>query len=127
MENITTEEVMDRLDIFLAIFVKVDKFGWWYLERIQTDAGTNFIYNQFQEGISVRGVRLNLSEPDHQEISDQVEVKCQTLQTIAHSIMVQSTVSYEYIKFALMYMTHHIFTILQIKQLVNQDGEPTIA
>ena len=45
MENITTEEVMDRLDIFLAIFVKVDKFGWWYLERIQTDAGTNFIYN----------------------------------------------------------------------------------
>ena len=38
MENITTEEVMEKLDIFQAIFGKVDEFGWWYTERIQTDA-----------------------------------------------------------------------------------------
>ena len=40
MENITTEEFMDTLDIFQSIFGKVDEFGWWYLEEIQTDAGT---------------------------------------------------------------------------------------
>ena len=28
MENITTEEVMDKLDMFQAIFGKVNKFGW---------------------------------------------------------------------------------------------------
>ena len=28
MENITTEEVMDRLDMFQAIFGKVVEFDW---------------------------------------------------------------------------------------------------
>ena len=28
MENITTEEVMDKLDMFQARFLKVDEFGW---------------------------------------------------------------------------------------------------
>ena len=29
MENITTEEVMDKIDVFQARFGKVDEFGWW--------------------------------------------------------------------------------------------------
>ena len=29
MENITTEEVIDKLDLFQARFGKVDEFGWW--------------------------------------------------------------------------------------------------
>ena len=56
MENITTEEVMYKLYIFQGIFGKVDKFGWWDMERIQTDTGTQFTSKKFQEGLSVRGV-----------------------------------------------------------------------
>ena len=44
MENITTEEVMAKLDMFQVIFVRVDEFGWWYMERIQNDADTQFTY-----------------------------------------------------------------------------------
>ena len=33
---------MDNLDMFQAIFGKVDEFGWWYMERIQTESGTQF-------------------------------------------------------------------------------------
>ena len=40
MKNITTEEVMDKLDMFQARFVKVDEFCWWDMERIKIDAGT---------------------------------------------------------------------------------------
>ena len=40
MENITTKEVMDKLDMFQDSSWKLDKFGWWDIERIQTDAGT---------------------------------------------------------------------------------------
>ena len=29
MEKIATEDVMDKLDIFLFRFGKIDKFGWW--------------------------------------------------------------------------------------------------
>ena len=30
-ENITTAEVMDKLDMFQSIFGKIDEFGWWDL------------------------------------------------------------------------------------------------
>ena len=55
---IPTEEVMDKLDMFHEIFGKVYEFGWWDMEIIQTDAGTQFTSKDFQEGLSVRGVRL---------------------------------------------------------------------
>ena len=42
MEKITIEEVMDKLDMFQPRFGKIDKFGWWDLERISVDAGTQF-------------------------------------------------------------------------------------
>ena len=47
MENINTEEVMDKLDMFQAIIGKLDKFGWWHIERIQTDAGMQFTSKYF--------------------------------------------------------------------------------
>ena len=39
-ENITTAEVMDKLDMFQSRFGKIDQFGWWDLEIISADAGT---------------------------------------------------------------------------------------
>ena len=58
IENITTEEVMEKLDMFQARFAKVYEFGWWYMEIIQTDSGTKFTSVEFQEGLSVREVKL---------------------------------------------------------------------
>ena len=40
MEKITTEEFMDKLDMFQSKFSKIDEFGWWDLEIISADAGT---------------------------------------------------------------------------------------
>ena len=74
MKNIITEEVMEKIDTFQAIFGKVDEFGWWGMERIQTDAVMQFISREFQEGLYVREARLSLAEPDHHEINGQVEV-----------------------------------------------------
>ena len=39
MKNITTEEVMNRIDMFQERFGKVDEFGWWDMEIIQTESG----------------------------------------------------------------------------------------
>ena len=33
-DKITTEEVMDKLDMFQSRFGNIDEFGWWDLERI---------------------------------------------------------------------------------------------
>ena len=48
------------------------------------------------------------------------------LRTFAHSLMVHARVSKAYIHLALMYTTYHIFLVLPIKYLINEDGEPTI-
>ena len=42
MGKITTEEVMDNLDMFQSRFGKIDEFLWWGLEIISADAGTKF-------------------------------------------------------------------------------------
>ena len=49
MEKITTEEVMDKPDMFQSIFWKIDEFGWWDLENISEDAGTQFTSTEFKE------------------------------------------------------------------------------
>ena len=65
MENITTAEVMEKLDMFQSRFGKIDQFGWWDLERISADAGTQFTSTEFKEECQTRGVRLTLVAPEH--------------------------------------------------------------
>ena len=63
MENITTAEVLDKLDMFQYRFVKIDQFGWWYLEIISADAGTQFTSTEFKEECQICGVCLTLAAP----------------------------------------------------------------
>ena len=63
IEKITTEEVMDKLDMFQSRFGKIDEFGWWYLETISVDAGTQFTSMEFKEECQTRRVHLLLPAP----------------------------------------------------------------
>ena len=91
-EIITTEEMMDKLDRFQPIFGKIDKFGWWDLERISADTGTQFTIKDFKDECQTYGVHLTLLAMDHQEMNRQVEVTWRTLRTVAHSLMVHARV-----------------------------------
>ena len=73
MENISNEEVMEKLDMFQSIFGKVDEFGWWDMEIIKTDAGTEFASKEFWEGLSVCGVELALEAPDHKKMNGKLK------------------------------------------------------
>ena len=48
-----------------------------------------------------------------------------TLRTISHSLMLHAIVLEKYVHFVLMYRTDHIFPVLPIKDLINEDGDPT--
>ena len=48
MEKITTEDIMNKLDMFQSRFGKIGKFGWCDLERISADAGTQFTLAEFK-------------------------------------------------------------------------------
>ena len=47
---------MDKPDTFQARFRKADEFGWWDMEIIKADTGTQFNSKDFQEGLSVREI-----------------------------------------------------------------------
>ena len=68
---------------------------------------------------------MALAAPEHQEINGQVEVTWRTLSTVAHALMVHVRVPEVYVHFTLMYTTYHIFLVLPIKDLINEDGDPT--
>ena len=65
MDRITTEEVMDNLDMFQSRFLKIDGFGWWDLERISEDAGAQFTSTEFKEECQTCSVHLTLAAPEH--------------------------------------------------------------
>ena len=66
-----------------------------------------------------------LAGPEHQEMNGQFEVTWRTLHTVTHSLMVITRVPEVYVHFALMYTTYHIFPVLPIKDLINEDVDPT--
>ena len=101
MEKITTEEVMDKLDMFQSRFGKIDEFGWWYLERISAGSGTQFTSTEVKQECQNCGVHLTLAAPEHQEMNVQVEVTWRTLRTGAHSLMVHAIFSEAYIHFCI--------------------------
>ena len=119
MEKTTTEEVMDKLDMFQSRFGKIDQFVWWYLERISADAGTQFTPTEFKDECQTRGVRLELAAQEHQETNGQVEVTWRTLRTVARSLMLHARVPEVYVHFALIYTTDRIFPVIPIKALDN--------
>ena len=69
MENITTAEVMEKLDMFQSRFGKIDQFGWWDLERISSNADTQFTSTEFKDECQTRGFCLTLAAPEHQEMN----------------------------------------------------------
>ena len=65
-EEITTEEFMDKLDMFQSISGKIDEFGRWYLEIISVYSGTQFTVTNFKEEFQTCKVHLTLAAPEHQ-------------------------------------------------------------
>ena len=95
------------------------------LERISSDAGTQFTSTEFKQECQTCGVYLTLAASENKEMNRKVEVTWRTLRTIAHSLMVHARVLEAYIHFSLMDTTYHIFPVLPIKDMINKDGDPT--
>ena len=68
---------------------------------------------------------MKLAASEHQEIIGQGQVTWRTFCTVTHSLMVHARAPEVYVHFELMYTTYHIFPVLPIKDLINEDGDPT--
>ena len=77
---------------------------------------------KFKKDFQTCGVHFTLVGPEHQKINGQVQVTWRMLCTITHSLMVHVIVLEAYILFILMYTTDHIFPVLPIKDMINEDS-----
>ena len=111
--------------MFQNRFGKIDEFGWWDLERISEDAGTQFTFTEFKYECQICVVRIKLASTEHQEMNKQVKVTWRMLRTIARSLMVHAQFLEAYIHFTFMYTADHILPVLPIKDLINEHGDPT--
>ena len=57
---------MDKFGMFQSRFGKIDKFGWWELEIISSDAGMQFTSTEFQDKCQTCSVQLTLEAPENQ-------------------------------------------------------------
>ena len=89
------------------------------------DADTQFTSMEFKDECQTCGVSLTLAAPEYQDMNGQVEVTWRMLRIVAHALMVHARVTEVYVHFTLLYTTDHIFTVLPIKDLINEDGDTT--
>ena len=68
---------------------------------------------------------MTSAAPEHQGMTIQVEVTWRMLRTIAHLLMIHARVSEAYIHFTFMYTIDHTFRVLPIKDLINEESDPT--
>ena len=54
---------MDNMDMFQSSLGKIYEFGWWNLEIISADAGSQFTSAEFKEECQTCGVTLGLADP----------------------------------------------------------------
>ena len=79
---------------------------------------------EFKDEYQTGRVCLTLAAPEHQEMNRKVEVTWRTLHTLAYALMVHAIVLEVYVHFTLMYTTYHVLTVLPMKDLINEDGDP---
>ncbi|MGH7974694.1 MAG: hypothetical protein ACREBR_04150 [bacterium] len=100
------------------------EFGYLDLERVQTDAGSQFTSVKFKQEALQAGFRLTIAAPRHQEQNAYCERTWQTIRTIAHKMLLHARVGQQYTHHALMYATDHIFPAIPWKKL-NIDDRPS--
>ena len=66
---------MDKLDMFQSRFGRIDKFGWWDLETISADAGSQFTSTELKQECQTRGVDIRSSGTSENEWTGQIYIQ----------------------------------------------------
>ena len=112
--------------MFQYIFGKIDKFGWWYFEKVLEDAGTKFTSGGFQTRIPNLRCSFYVSssvesgnERTGQSDKENVDINFTLTQCTCKShISVYS--------FCIHVCNRSYFPLLPIKDLINKDGNPAM-
>jgi transposase InsO family protein len=99
-------------------------FEFFDIEKICTDAGSQFTSSDFKNFCRTKLITLSLAAPKKQSQNHLAERSWQTINKMARSMMVHARLPDQYYYHANLYASS-IFNILPIKDLTTGDGDPT--
>jgi hypothetical protein len=93
------------------------------IEFIRSDAGSQFISNEFHEYARTSGIKLGIAAPRHQEMNGVLERQWQTIQEMARTLLIGARLSMHFHYFASRHACH-LWERLPIRGLTTATGEP---
>ena len=119
MEDKSTEETIRKLEQWRRV-MKAQGFNTFIVLR--SDAGTNFVSEQFKKWCENEGIKLTVAGPKHQEQNAFVESAYKTVNGMAQSMLVQARLPLSFIHLALDYYVCEILLVLPAKGLKLDDS-----
>jgi len=119
----STKAVVKVLQQYQADNKPVSSFGYLDLERIRTDAGSQFTLGEFAEYCRKNHIHLSLAAPKKQYQNHLAERTWQTTSTIACTLLVHARLPDTFWYHAVVYATD-IFNVLPVQGLKNEEDCP---
>ena len=122
LDDKTTASVIKTIRQYTADCGSVDEFGYIDIEKIRSDAGTQFTSKEFQGFCRDERINLSLAAPKKQAQNHFAERTWQTVNNMARSMIVHARLPDSFLYHAIRYASA-VFNILPVKGLVNKDGK----
>ena len=124
MPNKSSQSVIDALTTFAAAHRLIRGFTFWDIEKIKSDAGTEFTSQEFEQFCAEKRVAVSFAPPKHQEGNHFAERTWQSLRKLAQCMLVHARLPDMYLYHALLHACN-VFNILPLKDLVTANGTVT--
>jgi transposase InsO family protein len=124
MPTKNSQSVIAILSTFAAEHWLIRGFTLWDIEKIKSDAGTEFTSQEFKQFCVEKRVAVSFAPPKHQEGNNFAERTWQSLRKLSQCMLVHAKLPDMYLYQALLHACN-VFTILPLKKLVTADGTVT--
>jgi len=119
----STKAVVSALTQYQADNKPASKYGYMNLDKIRSDAGSQFTSAEFAEYCRDHQIHLSLAAPKKQYQNHLVECTWQTTSTIAHTLLVHAKLPDTFWYHAMVYATD-IFNVLPVRGMKNEQYCP---
>jgi transposase InsO family protein len=123
LHNKSTKAVTTALQQYQADNKPAETFGFINLEKIRTDAGSQFTSSEFADYCREQGVHLSLAAPKNQYQNHLAERTWQTTSTMARALLVHARLPNVFWYHALQYASY-IFYVLPVRGVKDDHDYP---
>ena len=119
--NQTCQQIIEAIQDYISTTKTYPNMEYFNIERIKTDAGTQFVSEDFRQHCLQHQISLSIAAPKHQEQNTIAERTWQSVAAIMRKILLHARLPETFSFFAVTYAAH-IFNVLPIKGSILPNG-----